>query len=50
MAGQNIVEQVGQSRSVTLRLMRSFYRHLEKSAKAGALAEAQREMRGQVGP
>jgi CHAT domain-containing protein len=30
--------------------MRSFYRHLEKSGKAGTLAEAQREMRGQVGP
>ena len=29
----------------TLRLMRSFYRHLEKSGKATALAEAQRELR-----
>jgi CHAT domain-containing protein/Tfp pilus assembly protein PilF len=29
----------------TLRLMRSFYRHLEKSGKACALAEAQRELR-----
>ena len=34
----------------TLRLMRSFYRHLEKSGKASALAEAQRAMRRQVGP
>ena len=34
----------------TLRLMRSFYRHLEKSGKASALAEAQRAMRRQAGP